>query len=146
MGLATSAAGGFPFGSGTPLPSAAPAFGPFGSPWLNSASRDYEIDPNTRQLKQMPTIRQRVFFTLATTRGTMAADIAFGVQLPPVINSSWEAQAEQEIRSGFIQMTDVEKVIRIDLITFAFFTAGRVQTTVQYTDLTTGIADQTVIV
>jgi len=65
----------------------------------------------------------------------------FGIDRPEKINDQFEARVEQSIRVSARQMTDVEKVARIDAITIER-RQGRPRVTIAYTDLTTNLSDE----
>lgn len=145
MGYATSPFGQFPFGIGSPTTTTAPATGDYGSPYIDPAERDYEIDSDTGQLKQMPTIRQRVLLIVSSEKGSSLAEPEFGLELPPVIDGTFESGADAAIRSALAQLVDVDKVIRIDEITFAYPEPHRADITIVWTILATNKQDQVTI-
>lgn len=131
-----------PFGFGVPPSAAVPPTGPAGSRYINPATRDYQQDPATGQLKQMPPLRQRVLLTLLTVAGSSAAVPTMGVTYPRKMGDDFEAQVKAAVRYGMRQMTDIERVMRIDSIVVERGFSGRGRITLSYTDLTTGLADR----
>lgn len=142
MGWGTSPWGTGAYGLGTPVTAAAPPDGPAGSRYINPASRDYQLDSSTGQLAQMPPVRQRVLLTVMTVLGSSSVNPAIGTRAPRKMGTQFEAQTRASVRSAFHQMTDVEKVIRIDRIDVERGAGGRARTTIVYTDLTTEEQDQ----
>jgi len=142
MGFGTSPAGGStPFGYGSPLPADIPPDGPSGCRYINPGKRDYELDPVTRQLKQMPALRQRVLLRLLTAKGSAAAIPTLGVELPRSMGTGFERVMADRVRSAFRDMTDTEKSMRIDSLEVSKLSSGRALVTLGYTDLTTGESD-----
>lgn len=134
-GFGTMPAGTGPFGLGTPLTASAPPSGASGSRYINPATRDYEQDPDSLQLKQMPATRQRVLLALMTARGSSTALRTFGVRIPKKITTTFKAEVQASVRTALLHLTDTEPVIRIDTIIVETGTGGRVRITVSYTDL-----------
>jgi hypothetical protein len=130
-----------PFGLGTPAPTGDPPDGASGTRYLNPATRDYQVDTATGQLAQMPSIRQRVLIALLTVRGSATAAPAFGIVPPRKMGDQFTAEMQQAVRSALKQLTDVEKVVRIDGILVERGAGSRSKTTVIFTDLTTGEGD-----
>jgi phage baseplate assembly protein W len=137
MGFGTSPAGVFPFGYGAPVSAAEPPDGPSGRPFLN-ASGDYEQDPDTRQLKQMPSLRQRVLIRVKTMRGSSSVLPLFGIQVPDKMGAGFERKLEFSIRQAFRVETDIERIMRIEQVIVRKVSSGRAEATIIYTDLTTG--------
>lgn len=131
-----------PYGIGTPVTSAAPPAGAAGSRYINPATRSYEQDSTTGQLAQMPGLRQRVLIAVTTAKKSSSAIPEFGLLVPRVVGPSFESEIKASIRASLSQMTDVEKVLRIDGITVEIGASGRQRVTVSYTDITTGEPDQ----
>lgn len=141
-GFGVYPAGLAPFGLNTPIPVNAPATGAAGSRFINPATKDYQQDPTTGQLAQMPAVRQRVLLALLTLVNSSSVNPAFGVRLPRKMGTFFESEMRLAIRAALKQLTDVEKIVRIDGISVERGTGGRSRTTVSYTDLTTGQPDQ----
>jgi hypothetical protein len=131
-------AGTGPFGIGTPAVGVAPPTGAAGSRFIDPRSGDFIQDDTTKQLGQMPAVRQRVLLAIATLRQSATALPLFGIVLPPKITATYRAEVEASIRSSLRQMTDVEGVLRLDAITIERGSGGRSQVTVSFTDVTTG--------
>lgn len=134
-------AGTGPFGLGTPTTSAAPPDDPAGSRYINPATKDYEQDSTTKQLAQMPPVRQRVLIAVTTIQTSSTALPKFGRVMPRKMGPSFEAEIEASLRASLRQLTDVEQVIRIDGITVERGASGRYRPTLSYTDTTTGLQD-----
>src|SRR5690348_6112618 len=115
-GFGTMAFGLGPFGLGTPASADAPPTGPIGVRYLNPATGDFEVNSDDGQLAQMPTIRQRVLLALLTVRGSAMAAPDFGLVRSRKVGPSFEAEREASARSSLRQMTDVERVLRIDAV------------------------------
>ena len=130
-----------PFGLGTPIPTGDPPDGASGTRYLNPATRDYQVDTTTGQLAQMPSIRQRVLLALLTVRGSSTASPGFGIVAPRKMGEQFDVEMKQAVRSALKQLTDVEKVVRIDGIIVERGARSRSRTTVIFTDLITGEGD-----
>jgi len=126
-----------PFGLGTPTPANEPPADPSTfSRYINPGSGDYERDPATGQLKQMPAIRQRVLLALKTSRGSSSVLPTFGFSGPKKIGANFEQIVRLRVRVALRQLTDVEKVARIESIVPTRRSGGRVGVVVVFTDLT----------
>jgi phage baseplate assembly protein W len=132
------------YGLGVPGEAALPTTSPAGSRFLNAATRDYQYNSDTGQLAQMPNLRQRVLITLTTEQGSIPTQPTFGIKRPRKMGDSFEAEMKSAVRLALQQLTDVEKVMRIDQILVRKGQDGRSETTVVYTDMTTGVPDQRV--
>lgn len=141
-GFGNAPAGTHGAGLGVPVEAAAPPSGPAGCRFLNPATGDFEVDPTTLQLKQMPVERQQVLLALRTLQGSAAADPQFGVRLPKKMGDSFEAEATTAVRAALLHLTDQQKSIRIDAVTAEHGRGGRGRITVVYTILRTGVADR----
>jgi hypothetical protein len=145
MGFGTSPAGAFPFGYGAPASAAEPPNGAAGTRYINPGSRDYEVDPDTRQFKQMPALRQRVLLKLATRKDSIPVLRDFGLGMPSKMGTGFERALAERIRVAFRQETDVEKVMRIDAVIVQRVSSGRAHVIFDYTDLSTGEPDRVTV-
>ncbi len=143
-GFGSAPFGGSPYGLGVPGEAALPTTSPAGSRYLNPATRDYQYDSDTGQFAQMPEIRQRVLISLTTEQGSIPTQPTFGIKRPMKMGDSFESEMKAAVRLALQQLTDVEKVMRIDQIIVRKGAGGRSETTVVYTDMTTGVPDQRV--
>lgn len=143
-GAGLAPAGLFPAGFGVGDDAPEPPTGAWGSRYINPSTGDYEQDPDTRQLKQMPPVRQRVLLALKTIAGSSTVRPDDGIRPPRKIDSSFDRRMDDAVRVALRQLTDVEKVARVDAVTTERVpgNSGRVTVTVEYTDLTTGQADK----
>jgi hypothetical protein len=130
-----------PYGIGTPAPSADPPTGDAGVRYIDPASHDYAFDSATGQLAQMPTVRQRVLLAVTQLRGSSTALPNDGINLPRKMGDTFVAEMQQSVRAALRQLTDVEKLVRIDGIDVIKGQGGRSQTTITYTDLSSGQPD-----
>ena len=137
-GFGTISFGSGPYGLGTPATQADPPSGPAGCRYLNPASKDYEQDSTTGQLAQMPPLRQRVLLAVMTDIGSSTALAQLGRLRPRKIGPSFQAELSASIRAACRQMTEVERVMRIDAVTVELGASGRYRPTLSYTDVTTG--------
>ena len=148
-GLGLFSLGSGPYGLGTPTAASAPpdpADTQF-SRYINPASGDYEVDPDTLHLKQMPPIRQRVILALKTTLGSATAYPSLGLRKPQAMGDDFEGVMTSNVRFALQQMTDVEGVLRIDGILVGRRPGGRATVTLAFTDLTKpGAASEVVTV
>jgi len=131
-----------PYGFGTPVTGVAPPSGAAGSRYINPQSRDYEIDPVTKQQAQMPGVRQRVLLAVTTVLRSSTAVPGMGIDMPKKMGTSYEAQVRNAVLASLRQMIEVEKVLRVDAILVKRTGTGRSQITISFTDLTTGEQDR----
>jgi hypothetical protein len=130
------------FGLSTPAVAPAPATGPVGSRWINPATKDYELNPQTKNLKQMPLTRQRVLLALLTIQGSSTTASRFGVSLPTKMGNTFEIECKNATRAALSHLTSGNSPdIVIDRIDVERGKSGRAQITVTYTDLNTGEQD-----
>jgi hypothetical protein len=141
-GFGTMSAGLGPFGLGSPASASLPPEGAAGCRWINPVTRSYEQDEDTRQFKQMPSVRQRVYLAIATLLGSSSTLTTQGIRLPQKMGDSYEGEVKAAVALALRQMTDIEKVLRIDGVTVLKGRGQRSRTTVSFTDLTTGKADR----
>lgn len=141
--------GSAPFGSsgyglGVPGNAASPTTSPAGSRYLNPSTGDYQYNSTTGQLAQMPNLRQRVLLTVMTEYGSIPTQPTFGIRRPLKMGDTFEAEMKAAVRAALAYLTDTEKVMRIDQILVRKGAGGRSETTIVFTDMTTGVADQRV--
>jgi hypothetical protein len=134
-----------PVGLGTPVSGTAPPEGPAGVRWLNPATKDYEQDPTTGQLKQMPKVRQQVLLAVTTLLGSATTLGTFGIRVPRKMGDRFQAEATNSVRLALRHLTDTQRVIRLDSVTAVHGRGGRAQITINWTDLLTGKPDFTTI-
>ena len=134
-----------PFGLGTPIPATAPPTGEAGVRYLNPATGDYEQDPVTKQLAQMPTTRQRVLLAVMTLRSSMSVNREFGIRMPRKMGTFFESEVQQAARAALQHLTDTDAVIRIDSILVERGANSRARVTISFTDLTTGKPDKVAV-
>jgi hypothetical protein len=135
--------GGSPFGLGTPTTAEAPPTTPgAGIRYINPGSKDYQQDSTTKQLAQMPSVRQQMLLAITTLLSSSSTLPGFGVSLPRKMGDTFEADVAQKIRVGCAHITDQQKVARIERITTRKGAGGRAEILVVYTDLTTGQRDE----
>lgn len=147
MGFGSCPIGQFAFGFGcgdaAPEP---PNRDGWGSRYINSGSGDYEYNSTTRQLKQMPGLRQRFLLKLTTRHGSSTVLPGLGISLPSKLDPSFERRVDNAVRVAMHQETHVEKVARIDSVTVERgAVTGRVTITISYTDLESG-TDETLVI
>jgi phage baseplate assembly protein W len=138
-GFGTMAIGSGPFGLGTPVTATAPPDGPAGSRFINTAG-DYEQDSTTRQLKQMPPVRQAVMLALRTLQGSSSALPTFGVRLPRKMGDTFESEVRSAIAAALNHLTSANR-ITLDRVTAVKGIGGRAKITVSYTDIESGKRD-----
>lgn len=136
-GLGGMGVGTGPFGLGTPPTAAIPPTGAWGSRYIHPTKKAYEQDTITKQLQQMPGLRQRVLLTMLTTKGSSTVLPLFGITVPRKITSSFEREVESRVREAMLQYTETEKVMRINAVLVSQVTTGRINIILSYTDLTT---------
>lgn len=131
------------FGLATPDVAPDPATGPVGSRWINSATKDYEVNEATGNLKQMPGVRQQVFLAISTIQGTANPNPRFGIRLPNKMNNSFENECKSAVKSALSHLTDVDPpIIEINKIQVTKGRNSRAEILIDYTDLSTGEPDQ----
>lgn len=143
-GFGNSAMGTSPFGVGTPITSAEPptalvraGLARPGCRYLDPRTRDYVHDDNTRQLAQMPPVRQRVLLALLTLKGSSTVLPRMGVAMPRKISESFDTEVRHAVLAALYQLTTVERVARVNAIRAERLSpAGRVLVEVEFTDLT----------
>lgn len=135
-GFGLSSFGLSPYGTGTPVSASDPPDGAAGARYIDPSTRDYAQDTTTRQLQQMPPIRQRVLLSVLTLKNSSTVYNG-GINNPRKMGTFFEVEMQRAVRDTLKQLTDVEKVIRIDNITTVRSVGSRSQTTISYTDLAT---------
>lgn len=126
-----------PFGPGTLAVATDPPYGPADlSRWVSPGTGSAELDTETGHLATMPTVRQRMLLILRTRRGSVVGMPDFGVELPTIIDEQFPRRVEMSIRASAVQLTDIERLVKIDSITVQTTALGRAQVSVSYTDLT----------
>ncbi len=142
-GIGMQAAGTSLAGLGVPATIVAVPEPSTGSRYLNPVTRDWEVDPATSQMAQMPSVRQRVLIALLTDRGSATASPGLGVRYPDKIGKAFEAEVRHSVRSALAHLTlEDDPVIRIDQIKVERLWTGRILVTLTFTDLETGAPDQ----
>ncbi len=131
-----------PFGLETPDDPPTPPTGSPGCRYINPASGDYENDPATGQLKQMPRARQRVLLALLTLQRSASTAPQFGSKLPRKMGTSFEIEVRQAVTLALRHLTEIEEAIRINSITVERGRGSRARVTVSYIDLDTMQPDE----
>jgi hypothetical protein len=139
-GAGTIPGGTGPFGIGTPAEASERPTGAAGVRFINPDTRDYEQDPSTSQLAQMPSVRQRVMLALVTEFGSSGVD-GFGFKRPPKMGTGFERVTELAVRTALRQLTDVERIIRVDQVLVDRLNTQRARINVTFTNLETGKQD-----
>lgn len=129
-------------GLGTPISAAEPPRGPAGCRYINPATKDYQQDPNSRQLAQMPPVRQQVLIALTTVLGSATSLTWLGIRLPRKMGDRFQAETEASVRAALRHLTETQKRIRIDTIVAEHGAGGRGRITCGWFDLKTGKRDQ----
>lgn len=131
-----------PFGIGTPAEAPAPTTGQVGVRWINPATKDYEVDGATGNLKQMPSVRQQVMLAISTIKGTATPNPRFGVTLPTKMANTFESECKNACRSALQHLTSPDPpLIKIHRIIVTKGRNSRAEILIDYTDLTTGERD-----
>jgi hypothetical protein len=134
-----------PFGLGVDLTDSAPPTGAAGCRYINPATKDFEQDPDTGQLKQMPARRQQVLVALTTAFGTASSQGGFGYRAPKKMGDQYANEVLVRVRTALRHLTDQQKVIRLDGVKTEKGMGGRSRITVSFTDISTGKADEVTI-
>ncbi len=124
-----------PFGLGVPVSASVPPDGPAGCRYLDSSSKDYFQDSTTRQLQQMPKVRQQVLLALTTLKGSATTLPEFGIRLPRKMGDRFQAEVTNSVKLALKHLTDTQKVIRLDSVLAEHGMGGRARITVSYTEL-----------
>lgn len=126
------------FGLAAPDVAPEPPTGPVGSRWINSATKDYEINPATGNLKQMPGVRQLVYLAISTIQGTANPNPRFGVRMPNKMGNTFENEAKAATNAALSHLTDVDPpLIKINSIKVTKGQRSRAEIMVDFTDLET---------
>lgn len=135
-----------PFENGPLSFEAPPTRAPVTARYLNPATGDYERESDGEYVG-MPPVRQRVLLALKTIAGSAWPNPSFGNPLLRIqkIDQHFEARARSGVLTALRQLLAIEKVIRVEAITFRRVNSGHVEVTVQYIDLTTGLPDRAVV-
>jgi hypothetical protein len=125
----------------TPTTGSAPPARSQMSRYINPYTKDYEYDLVSRGFRRMTGIRQRVQLALGTLRGSSTTLSKWGVTLPRKITPQFPAEAEAAVRQALSQMTDVEKVLKVNRVEVQTYHM-RSKIVVWFTDLTTNMEAQ----
>jgi len=107
------------------------------STWVSPATKQYEIDPVRGSLAEVSPVRGRVIYCLTQRLGSSALLPDDGVEYPKRVDDVFVATVQSRVRAALRQLTDVERVMRIEAIIVE--EAGRrSRFLIHYTDLTTG--------
>lgn len=138
----SSGFGSTPFGVGAPVDGPAPPVGiPQLSRYLDPVTKDFSVDPTNGHLRTMPPVRQRFLLIIATLKGSSATLPELGLDFSNIIDDSFERRVDTSVRLSARQMTEIEKVARIDAVTVQTSALGRALILIAYEDLTLGITD-----
>jgi len=105
--------------------------------YVHAGSRDLEVDPSTGHLATMPLVRQRVLLAVLTAYNSSGV-LKFGLKAPRYIGTWFERDMETAVRAAMAQLTDIERVARLNSVLVERLGSGRARVTIDYTDLTTG--------
>jgi len=136
--------GSTPFGYGTPTTAGTLPKRVAAANYLNPATKDYEQDPDTGELAQMPIVRQRVLLALTETFGSSSARPTDGILTPRKIGKDFQRAMADAVRQALRQLIEVERAIRVDDVTVRH-EGSRAITTLSYTDLATGQQTSTTV-
>jgi len=127
-----------PLGYGDPDEATEPPDGAvYLSPWVSPATKSYEIDPVTGALGEVSPVMGRVIYCLTQVLGSSALLPGDGVKYPKKVDGQFEKNLLNAVRDALRQLTDTEKLIRIENIVVE--KAGpRSQYFLHFFDLTTG--------
>lgn len=132
---------GSPFGVGSAIAAPVPPLGRADlSRYVSPGTGSAEIDASTGHLQSMPAVRQRMLLLARTLRGSSAIP-EFGVDLPAVIDDTFARRVDASVRAAAAQMTEIEKVARIDSVEVTTTALGRANIVISYTDLDLRVTD-----
>lgn len=135
-----------PFETG-PISAAEPPKGPPpAARYIHPGTGDYAVQADG-EFEGMPPVRQRVELAVLTAKGSAWPAQNFGNEFRNIkrIDQRFESKARFAIENALRRLTEVEKVVRIDAITFERVGTGRIETMIQFTDLTNGQPDALLI-
>lgn len=131
-----------PFGTGTPATAPEPPKGlPSLSRYLDPVTGDFAKNEVSGHLQDMPPVRQRFLLLIQTLKESSSVLPDLGITVPSIIDDSFARQVDSAVRLGARQMTEVEKVARINEVTVDASALGRVRILVAYKDLTLNVND-----
>lgn len=116
-GVGFSAAGNSPAGYGEAESTTAAQPNLIAARYINPQTRDFEVDDDGRYLSMSP-LKQRIYLMLATNYGSAIGLPKFGSKITQikVLNDRTPGAVQSAVRDALKQLTDVEKLIRIDRI------------------------------
>lgn len=142
LGFGLSPAGTGAFGLGTPEIIPEQGTGTVGSRWINPATKTYEVNEYTHNLKQMPGVRQMVLLAVMTLQGSASPNPRFGVKPPTKMGNTFEAECKDSVKKALSHMTDSDSpLIRVDKITVTRGRNSRAEVLIDYVDISTGETD-----
>lgn len=143
-GFATSPFAITPFGAGTPAVAVAPPENPpAGSRFINPLTRDYERATDG-SFRRSPTVRHRLLLAVTTAFRSSSVLRDFGIRKPNKIGTGFAQQMTNAVELAAAHLVR-EGVMTLDGVTVVVQRPGRAQTTIAFTDLTTGNQDELVI-
>ena len=104
--------------------------------YINPATGDFEIDPNTGHLQQMPAVRQRVLIALTARRGSSTTLTELGIQWGGTLDRTAEYRLRAAVTQALADLIAEPAIFRLDSIDFERTSLGRARVTVNYTDKT----------
>jgi len=135
-----SSLGVYPYGSGTPADTAeSPDRRPLRARFIDPLTRDY-VPGTDGELERMPTVRQQVMLACVTRRGSSSADPGLGIVPPTFIDANAERRMDQAVRSACSHITRADRAVILG-VRLKQTQMGRVETTIEFRDLTTQADD-----
>ena len=116
---------------------------PSAARYLDVNSGDFvSLDDGT--LDSMPAVRQRVVLALVTELDSAFGLPGFGNGVMRIkrIDQTIKRRVQNAVRAALRQLSEVERLIRIDAIEVEDLGSGRLSYTVSYTDLTNAEPDE----
>jgi phage baseplate assembly protein W len=114
--------------------------------WVDSDTGDFSID-ETGAFRNMPSVRQRVYMSIATATNSIAGQETFGSELHLIdkIDSKFQTRINAAVIKALLPMTR-DGVISLGTIETSKRSGGRVEITISYTDLITQDKDNASII
>lgn len=142
LGFGLGPVGTFNFGSCAPGTLAAIPAPVCGTRYINPITRDYQIDPATKQLAQMPHARQLVLLAVMTIKGSSSALPWIGLEAPTVLSDQFESDLRAKYFEALSHLTSGDTpIIIVENIQIEIYEIGKVAATISFIDLQTGLRD-----
>jgi phage baseplate assembly protein W len=123
-----------PYGSGTPISTAAPPGLIYRAAYIDPITRDYVV-VDDGNLGRMPIVRQQMLLALLTQKGSSTVLPNFGLELPKKIDENTPRLVRFAVERAVAHITGRQRAKLLDVVVEQP-TMIRLQLTVSYRDLT----------